>query len=60
MHQWLVEVEDVCGQKKVLTTEKGRVFLEKWTELLSLAGIKNKRLYSTTMNNLQAARIICR
>ncbi len=42
VREWLLQVEEECGQKKLSTTNKGRVFLDKCLELEKLAGIKNK------------------
>jgi hypothetical protein len=42
MRQLLAEIELDCGQKKLATTEKGVVFLEKSLELQKLAGIKSR------------------
>ncbi|MCL5876244.1 MAG: winged helix-turn-helix domain-containing protein [Candidatus Bathyarchaeota archaeon] len=44
VRQWLAEVDGDAGQKKLTITQRGQVFLEKWFELQSLAGIKNKQL----------------
>ena len=43
LRQWLLQVEEACGQKKLATTNKGLAFLEKWLELQKLAGIKSER-----------------
>lgn len=47
--QWLMRVEHGQGQKKLVITSKGIVFLEKWVELQKLAGIKTKRQLTVPM-----------
>ncbi len=54
VRQWLAQVEEDCGQKKLAITGKGVVFLEKWFELQKLAGIKSKRGSRLSVSQLQA------
>ncbi len=43
LRKWLALIEVNCGQKKLVITEKGLNFLEKWLELQKIVGINNKR-----------------
>jgi predicted transcriptional regulator len=59
VRQWILQVEEPCGQKKLFITGKGLVFLEKWLELQKLAGIKGKRKLLAAMpqpQKLQASK----
>lgn len=52
IRQWLLQIDAEGGQHKLIITDKGGVFLEKWIELQQLTGLKNK----TTSGKLQAVR----
>ncbi len=56
LRQWLRQIEEY-GQKKLLITDKGRVFLNKWLELLKLAGIKSRNKPALQLSEL---KVICR
>jgi hypothetical protein len=59
LRQWLVKVKAENGQKKLVTTEKGLVFLEKWLELQNIAGIKNKHITRLSPSELKVTRVTC-
>ncbi len=50
VRQWLLQVEETYGQKKLSITDKGLIFLEKWLELQKLAGIKSKRKLAVSIS----------
>jgi predicted transcriptional regulator len=52
LRQWLKQVEEESGQKKLAITEKGMDFLEKWVEIQSMINKKNKG----KMMSMQASR----
>ncbi|MCW3999434.1 MAG: winged helix-turn-helix domain-containing protein [Candidatus Bathyarchaeota archaeon] len=54
VRQWLRQVEDENGQKRYVTTPKGMVFLEKWFELLQLAGVSKRPKLSVPLPDLAA------
>ncbi len=43
LRQWIGKTDCKRGQQKLVITNKGLVFLEKWVELQKLAGIRTKR-----------------
>ncbi|MGD6805549.1 MAG: winged helix-turn-helix domain-containing protein [Candidatus Bathyarchaeia archaeon] len=59
MRQWLAEVQDKFNQRKLVTTPKGMVFLEKWLELQKLTGFKNKHPLPLSASELKASKIVC-
>jgi hypothetical protein len=48
--QWLLQVQADNKQKKFFITNKGQSFLEKWTELQKLTGIKEKQKLVTIIS----------
>jgi predicted transcriptional regulator len=58
--QWLIEVVDESGHKGLTTTNQGLVFLEKFAEIESLAGFKNKRILPLMFHELQTFKMVCR
>jgi predicted transcriptional regulator len=53
LSQWLMLVEESCGQKKFMITGKGLVFLEKYLELQNITGTKNKQKSMTVAPEIQ-------
>ncbi len=60
MQKWLVEVNGEDKQKKLVTTEKGMVFFEKWAKLQRLAGMQSKCLFPLAMCGYQTVKVVCR
>jgi hypothetical protein len=52
-NQWLMLVEEDCGQKKFTITRKGLVFLEKYLELQNIMGTKSKQKSMTVASEIQ-------
>ena len=52
-HEWLETVEDDCQHKKVETTIMGLIFLEKFSEIERLIGLKNDSGYIIASKELQ-------
>lgn len=46
MRQWVELTGEESGQQKLIITDKGVAFLEKWLELQRMVGIKNKHTLS--------------
>ncbi len=42
MRQWIELTGEESGQQKLIITEKGKAFLDKWLELQHMTGIKSK------------------
>jgi predicted transcriptional regulator len=60
MRQWLTQIEQENGQKKLATTDKGMVFLDKWFELQQLSGISKRKKPVVPLPSLSAVKIVCR
>jgi predicted transcriptional regulator len=45
MRQWIELTGEENGQQKLIITDKGAAFLEKWQELQKMAGIKSKHKF---------------
>ena len=60
LRRWITEVETDNGQRKLVTTEKGLAFLEKWLELQKLTGIKSQCTLHIFPLELKAAKLTCR
>ena len=57
LRQWLAQIEESCGQKKLAITGKGLIFLEKWVELQKMVGIKNKRKLMVPAPGIQTVMV---
>jgi predicted transcriptional regulator len=53
LRRWLVLIEEGCGQKKLIITEKGLIFLEKLLEIQKIVGIKSKRKSMVSVPDIQ-------
>ncbi|MCW3995716.1 MAG: winged helix-turn-helix domain-containing protein [Candidatus Bathyarchaeota archaeon] len=41
IRQWIRQIDEADGQRKLEITDKGLVFLDKWLEVKKLAGFRN-------------------
>ena len=57
LRQWLSEVIDSSGQKKLAITDKGLIFLHKWLELQTMVETRNTRSLKAPTFEIQAIPI---
>ena len=56
MRQWVELTGEENGQQKLIITEKGVAFLEKWLELQRMTGLKSKNKFKP-LKDAQVLRV---
>lgn len=57
LRQWLAQIKENGGQKKLAITDRGLFFLEKWVELQKMVEIKNTRKLRVPSSGIQTIMV---